>query len=96
MKNTTYMALALLASATFNTTLAGKKKDVVQVATVYHIGKMHVIDQGKWVFGLQVGTDSAVCLVDFYREILYHLAYELIDVSLTEVQYLLRLECGRL
>ena len=34
MKNTTYMALALLASATFNTALAGKKKDVVQVATV--------------------------------------------------------------
>ena len=33
MKKTTYLALALLASATFNTALAGKKKDAVQVAT---------------------------------------------------------------
>ncbi len=32
MKKATFMALALLASAAFNTALAGKKKDVVQVA----------------------------------------------------------------
>ncbi len=33
MKKLTFMALALLASAAFNTASAGKKKDVVQVAT---------------------------------------------------------------
>ena len=34
MKKLTFMALALLASVAFNTAFAGKKKDVVQVATV--------------------------------------------------------------
>ena len=52
MKNTTYMALALLASATFNTALAGKKKDVVQVATVAPVELKTSSDSVSYVAGM--------------------------------------------
>ena len=67
MKKLTFMALALLASAAFNTAFAGKKKDVVQVATTAPVVLNTSSDSVSYAAGMAATRGLAAFIQQQYK-----------------------------
>ena len=67
MKKLTFMALALLASAAFNTAFAGKKKDVVQVATAAPVVLNTSSDSVSYAAGMAATRGLAAFIQQQYK-----------------------------
>lgn len=67
MKKLTFMALVLLASAAFNTAFAGKKKDVVQVATAAPVVLNTSSDSVSYAAGMAATRGLAAFIQQQYK-----------------------------